>query len=227
MASAADNDPEQLDALIRLYWAPLKIYLMASFPTLRDRAEELLQNFSEDRILRDGWLGRADRGRGRFRDFLKRSLYNFVLDHLSKAEVKHAPLSLDVVNEEVAGPESAAEQFDLMWVRTVLAEALQQMETDCRNPSANQPHRSNVWEIFRARLLDPIFNEAVPVPYEQLIERFELKSPTEAFNMLLSAKRIFKAHLARVVAGYAGADRATAAEVEALNSFIQGLGRKC
>jgi DNA-directed RNA polymerase specialized sigma24 family protein len=226
LAVAANKDSEQLDRLIRLYWAPLRIYLMASFPGLRDRADELLQNFSEDKILKDGWLKRADRSRGRFRDFLKRSLHNFVLDYLSKAEVRHAPISLDELNQELPGPDSPSEQFDLMWARTVIAEALQQMEADCRDSNAGQPRRTCIWEIFRIRLLDPIFNEVDPAPYEQLIGRFELKSPTEAFNMLLSAKRIFKMHLGRVVAGYAGADRATAAEIQALNCFLQGLEKK-
>ena len=44
--------------------------------------------------------------------------------------------------------------------------------------------------------------------------------------MLLSAKRIFKTHLERVIAAYAGADRATAEEIKALDSFLQGLEKR-
>jgi hypothetical protein len=226
LAGAANKDTDQLDSLIRLYWAPSRVYLIASFPGLRDRADELLQDFSEDKILRDGWLGRVDRSRGRFRDFLKRSLKNFVLDRLDKAEVRKAPVSLDQLDQELPGPVSPSEQFDLMWTRTVLAETLLQMEADCRDPKAEQPRRSRIWEMFRIRILDPIFNEIEPMPYEQLVAQFELKSPTEASNMLLSAKRIFKMHLERVISGYAGADRATATEIQALNSFLQGLEKK-
>ena len=92
-----------------------------------------------------------------------------------------------------------------MWARTVLAETVRRMEADCRNPAGDQPRRSYIWEMFRIRLLAPIFDDVAPVPYEQLIERFGLRSPTDASNMLLSAKRIFKMHLNNVIKEYAGA----------------------
>jgi len=226
LAGAASNDPDQLDRLIRLYWAPLKVFLVASFPSLRDRADELLQNFSEDRILKEGWLKRADRTRGRFRDLLKSSLKNFVLDHLNKAENRNAPASLDDLGHEVAGPDSPSEQFDLAWTRTVLAEVLQRMETDCRDPDANQPRRTHIWEMFQIRILDPIFNNAESMPYEQLVNRFGLKTPTDASNMLLSGKRIFKAHITNVIEEYCEKDAATASEVRALEEFILSLAKR-
>jgi hypothetical protein len=100
------------------------------------------------------------------------------------------------------------------------------MEADCRDVDAEQPRRTRIWEMFRIRMLDPIFNDADLVPYDQLIERFELKSPMEASNMLLSAKRMFKSHLERVVAGYSEADRATASEIQALTTFLRGLEKR-
>jgi hypothetical protein len=80
--------------------------------------------------------------------------------------------------------------------------------------------------MFRIRLLEPFFNDAPQVPYDQLIESFGLKSPTDASNMLLSAKRIFKAHLTRVIKEYAEHDAATAEEIRALEEFVAGLARK-
>jgi hypothetical protein len=226
LAGAAEKDPERLDWLIRLYWEPLRVYFIARFPGLRNRADEFLLNFSEDKVLKEGWLKRADRTRGRFRDFLKRSLRNFVLDHLDRADVKNPPVSLDELDQDVPGPDSPSEQFDLTWARTVLAETLRQMEADCRDVDAEQPRRTRIWEMFRIRMLDPIFNDADPVPYDQLIERFDLKSPMEASNMLLSAKRMFKSHLERVVAGYSEADKATASEIQALTTFLRGLEKR-
>jgi DNA-directed RNA polymerase specialized sigma24 family protein len=219
-------DEARLDRLIRLYWPPLRIFLLASFPSLKDQAEVLLQEFAEDKILKKGWLQRADPQRGQFRDFLKTSLRNFVLDRLSRAEVRHAPLPLEEVQRELPAPEAPSEEFDLTWVRTVLAETLRRMEADCKDPAAEQPRRGQIWEMFRIRLLDPLFNDAPQVPYEQLIENFGLKSPTDASNMLLSAKRIFKSHLTRVIKDYAEQDAATAAEIQALEEFIAGLARK-
>jgi DNA-directed RNA polymerase specialized sigma24 family protein len=226
LGRAAEADEARLDRLIRLYWPPLKIFLAATFPGLQDQAEVLLQEFAEDKILKKGWLQRADRQRGQFRDFLKTSLRNFVLDRLSRAEVRRAPLSLDDLEREPPAPEATSEAFDLTWVRTVLAETLRRMEADCKDPAAEQPRRGRIWEMFRIRLLEPLLNDGPQVPYDQLIETFGLKSPTDASNMLLSAKRIFKAHLTRVINDYAEQDAATAAEIQALEEFVARLARK-
>ena len=222
----AAGDEAHLDQLIRLYWQPLKIFLLAAFPGLHNQAETLLQDFAQDRMLKEGWLLRADQNRGRFRDFLKSSLRNFVLDYLSRSEVKNPPVPLDELEQEPAQTEQQAEAFDLAWARTVLAETLRRMEIDCRDPAAEQPRRSHIWEMFQLRLLDPVFNDAEPPPYEQLIERFQLKSPTDASNTLLSAKRIFKTHLNQVIQDYAGQDAATLVEIKALEDFLARLAQK-
>lgn len=226
LARAADADEARLDALIRLYWAPLRIFLVATFPSLKDQAEVLLQEFAEDKILKEGWLKRADRSRGKFRDFLKTSLRHFILDRLNRAEVRHAPVSLDEMEQDPPAPEAASDEFDLTWVRAVLAETLRRMEADCRDPAADQPRRTYIWEMFRIRLIDPVLNDAPQTPYEELIERFELKSPMDASNMLLSGKRIFKLHLSRVIKDYAEQDAATAAEIQALEDFVARLAKK-
>jgi len=221
-----ETDTARLDRLIRMYWTPLKVYLTATFPSLRDQAESLLQEFAEDKILKRGWLQRADRARGKFRDFLKTSLRNFALDRLSRAEVRHAPVSLEELEREFPAPAAASDEFDLTWVRIALAETLRRMEADCKNPAQDQPRRSQIWEMFRIRLLEPMLNDAAPVPYDDLIGRFELKSPTDASNMLLTGKRMFKARLREVVKEYAEQVAATAAEIQDLEGFIGRLAKK-
>jgi hypothetical protein len=221
---------QQLDQLIRLYWQPLKIFLLSAFPSLHNQAETLLQDFAQDRMLKEGWLLKADQNRGRFRDFLKTSLRNFVLDYLNRAEVRNPPVSLDdperqqepaLANIEApAASAGEAEAFDLAWARTVIAETLRRMEVDCKNPAAEQPRRTYIWELFRVRLLEPVFHDAELPPYDELIERFHLKSPTDASNTLLSAKRIFKGHLNEVIREYAGQDAATVTEIRALEEFL-------
>jgi hypothetical protein len=226
LGQAARAEPAPLDRVVRLYWQPLKIFLLATFPGLHAEADTFLQDFAEDKILQAGWLQKADQNRGRFRDFLKTSLRNFVLDRLSRAEVKNPPLSLDELTHEVPEPEGVAEAFELAWARTVLAETLRRMEADCRDPRAEQPRRRRIWELFKVRLLDPVFDDAEPVPYDQLIERFGLKSPMDASNLLLSGKRIFKAHLDKVIREYAGQDAATAVEIQDLEDFLRRLAKR-
>ncbi|HUJ11433.1 MAG TPA: hypothetical protein VL171_15560 [Verrucomicrobiae bacterium] len=226
LSKAAEGDEARLDRLIRQYWAPLKIFLVATFPGLRDQAEVLLQEFAEDKILKRGWLQRADRSRGQFRHFLKTSLRNFILDRLSRTEVKHAPVPLEELEQELPVEEAVSEAFDQMWARTVLAETVRRMEADCKNSTADQPRRGYIWEMFRIRLLAPIFDDVKPVPYEQLIERFGLRSPTDASNMLLSAKRMFKMHLNNVIKEYAEQDAATAMEVRALEEVVFRMAKR-
>ena len=226
MRAAARADAPSLDRLIALYWQPLKIFLVATFPSLRAEADAVLQDFAEDKLLQAGWLGKADRSRGRFRDFLKTSLRHFVLDRVRRAEVKNAPLSLEELEQELPAPEAPAEAFDLAWARAVLAETLRRMEADCRRPGQEQPRRGQIWEMFQLRLLEPLFSEAAPVPYERLVDRFGLKSPTEASNLLLSAKRIFKRHLDEVIKDYAGRGPAAALELQALRDFLDGLAKR-
>jgi hypothetical protein len=226
LGKAAEGDEARLDRLIRLYWVPLRVFLVTTFPALRDEAEVVLQDFAEDKILKKGWLQRADGNRGKFRQYLKMSLRNFVLDRLSRAEAKHPPVSLEELEHELPGEEAASEEFDLTWVRTVLAETLRRMEAHCKNTAGDQPRRSYIWEMFRIRLLAPIFDDVSPAPYEQLIERFGLRSPTDASNMLLSAKRIFKMHLNNVIKEYAGQDAATAMEVQALEDFVSRMAKR-
>jgi hypothetical protein len=226
LGKAAEAEQMSLDRLVRLYWQPLKIFLVATFPGLKNQADTLLQDFAEDRLLQDGWLRKADQSRGRFRDFLKTSLRNFVLNRLNLAEVKNPPISLEELEQELPERETASEEFDLAWAQTVLAETLRRMEADCKNPGEDQPRRGYIWEMFRIRLLDPIFNGAAEMPYDQLIERFGLKSPTDASNTLLSAKRIFKAHLSKVIKEYARQDAAASAEVLALEDFLVRLAKR-
>lgn len=225
LGKAADAEQAPLDRLIRLYWQPLKIFLVATFPSLSGQADELLQDFAGDKILREGWLRKADQTRGRFRDFLKTSLRNFVLDRLSRAEVKNPPVSLDELEQEIPDAPASAEEFDLAWARAVLAETLRRMEADCRKPGKDQARRTAIWEVFRIRLLEPVFNGAPQMPYDQLIEQFGLKSPLEASNTLLSGKRIFKAHLDKVIHEYEGRDAATSVEIEALKDFLHRLSK--
>jgi DNA-directed RNA polymerase specialized sigma24 family protein len=226
LGKAAGADEARLDWLIRQYQGPLKVFLEATFPALRGQADEILQDFAQDRMLREGWLGRADRSRGQFREFLKFSLRNFALDRLRRAEARRPLVPIEAVAEEALAVEAASEQFDTSWLQTVLAETLRRMETDCKDPARDQPRRGQIWEMFRLRLLEPILNGADQMPYDQLTERFGLKSPLEASNTLLSAKRIFKAHLADVIHEYSVEDSATAVEIQALEDFISRLAAR-
>jgi len=222
-AGLVGKDADRLNALILRYQEPLKAYLLSAFPSLKAQAGEILQDFAEDRLLKEGWLGKADRNRGRFRDFLKTSLKNFVHDYIRKHS--NAPASLDDLGVDLPAQERSAEQFDLGWIRTVLAEVLRRMEADCKGDRPNQPRRAHIWEVFRLRLLRPTLEGTAPASYEELVAALGIVSPADAQNMLATAKRIFTRHLQAVVAEYQLEGTAAKAEIEELKRFLAGLSR--
>jgi hypothetical protein len=215
------RDPEALNELILRYQTPLKAYLLAAFPGLEDEAEELLQDFLEDKILKEGWLDKAEEKRGRFRDFLKISLKNFVRDRLRTAHPE--VVSMSESGLDLPAEESGSGTLDLEWVRTVLGEALKRMELDCRRPRRNKTNRVLVWETFRLRLVQPILEGTEPVGYDELVSRLEIASPSAAQNLLVSAKRIFSRHLKAVIAEYEKDSEAAATELQELRESLDGL----
>ena len=72
------------------------------------------------------------------------------------------------------------------------------------------------------RLLSPAFEGADVPSYEQAVSQLKLRSPNEASNMLLSAKRIFKRHLLAVISEYEGQGKAVA-ELEDLQRLLQRI----
>ena len=229
---AGQGDVAALASLIAKYHTPLKVYLLHAFSTLKPYAEELLQDFAQDRLLREGWLGQVDLNRGRFRDFLKTSLRNYVLNWLRKSRQESRFSSLDDQGEEglqklemeiAAQTEAANDAYDLEWLRTIISETLRRMEEDCRQPGRQQPRREQTWEIFNLRVLEPAFQDTKPLSYEELVKRFDLRSPTEGTNMLLSAKRIFERHLFEVVADHERGGSEVRAEVEEIKRVLLRL----
>jgi DNA-directed RNA polymerase specialized sigma24 family protein len=231
-ADSVGKDAELLDTLLRRYQAAIRAYLQKVFPSLQDHHEEYAHEFMTDRMLKEGWLKRADPNRGRFRDFLKISLRRFVLDRRRRRDVRNPPEPLVEAEDEIPDEAAACEAYDRAWAAAVVAEALRRMETNCRDPGKDQPRRRQTWEVFELRLLKPIFEDAQPAPYEDVIQRFGFSSPSEAFNTLASAKRIFRSHVLAVVREYAGRDEATAMEMDALRDAVMGicdrnLSREC
>jgi hypothetical protein len=221
-ADAVGKEVAPLELLIIKYQKALRICLISRFPWLQGEADRLITEFSEDRILREGWLKKPQSGRGRFRDYLKRSLINFVLDQYKKKDaVKHAT-PIDELDQEIIAPTQASASFELDWTKTLLTEALKRMEADCRQPGRDQPKRSHIWEIFEMRLLSPSLDGADVPSYEQAVSQLKLRSPNEASNMLLSAKRIFKRHLLAVITEYEGQGKAMA-ELEDLQRLLQRI----
>jgi len=107
--------------------------------------------------------------------------------------------------------------FDLVWTRVVISGAALNMYNEC-----TQKGREAVWEFFIERILGPAMDGAEMTSYEELVCRHELNSPSDAFNLLATAKRIFRRHLRIVVAEYTANDAETEEELVLLRRLCLG-----
>jgi RNA polymerase sigma-70 factor (ECF subfamily) len=116
----ADPDDARRRLLMR-YHAPVYRYLLGAVRD-EDAASDLCQEFAI-RFLR-GDFHRADPGRGRFRDYVKKALINLVNDYHRQHQAKPAALPADV-----AAPADADEpSFEATWREALLAQTWQALK---------------------------------------------------------------------------------------------------
>jgi len=217
----AQADPDlalrALEGVLQRYYRPLQAHLCAKFQASEDQAADWLQEFIHRKVLLAELLHRASRERGKFRTFLLFALDRFVISELRRANAQsrmpeHGIESLEELSGEVAAV--AAADIAAMtpnWARAVIEQTLRRMEDECA-----QHGYGSRWSVFKARLLDPLFEGAESLPYEELIQRLDFRSPAEAANALLTAKRMFHRLLREVVAEYAGEGADVEAEIREL-----------
>jgi len=128
----------RLGSLLTAYWKPIYIAVRAGWGKSSEDAKDLTQSFFTW-LLSGDVLKKVDRGRGRFRGFLKAALRNFLANaHRSERQLKRGGgetfVSLDLADPrlEAALPASdgrSPEQiFDREWARSLLESALAEYE---------------------------------------------------------------------------------------------------
>lgn len=189
-----------LDELLRVYCPVLKKHLVRDMNFTSHRADDLVQEFVARKILAKNALASADAERGRFRVFLLKTFENFVVSEIRKNRArKRAPhneqaLNLDDLPDLAVADAPFHHALDLEWARQIMALAIDRMKKECAGKG-----RSDLWEVFSCRVLEPTLNQA-PVPsYEALVQRFGFASPTQASNLLITAKRMFRRALEETV----------------------------
>lgn len=190
-----------LGELLEQYRGPMADYLRRRMGLPEDRAEDIVHDFIHAKILERRWLQRVDRGRGRFRAFLVTSLVNFARSELRKSGARPVPQPADrdaAINDPVdRRADDPSARFDRDWALNLLHEALDRMRVACE---AGDQHAT--WAIFHDRLVAPALHQADPRPYEELIREHRLDSPTQATNLMVTAKRAFRRHLREAMAAY-------------------------
>lgn len=205
----AESSREALGQLLTRYLPALRDHLVSGKRLAPEEADDVVQDFVATKVLERDLIARADQQLGKFRTFLLTALDRFLLNRLrdrgaKKREADRAAAFGEHAAEVMA--EEVPDAFDLAWARQVIAEAAERMRKEC-----GATGRLDVWGVFECRLLAPALEGTEPADYGELVRRFGLQSPSQASNVLVTAKRMYARTLRGVVAEYSG----DAAEIEA------------
>jgi RNA polymerase sigma-70 factor (ECF subfamily) len=202
----ADQAFKALEGIVQRYYRPLQVHLRSKFCVPEDQAADWLQEFVLRKVLLGELVKRASRERGKFRTFLLFALDRFVIselrrEHAQSRRPEHGLESLEGLGAEVASVTAASGAGDMVadWARIVIEQTLARMEAECLQKGC-----ANRWGVFKVRRLDPLFEGAEPLPYDELVRQYEFRSPAEAANAFMTATRMFRRLLREVVAEYAG-----------------------
>src|SRR5262249_44280057 len=143
----------------------------------------------------------ADPDKGRFRALLVTSLNHYVIDVYRHESGTPPAFSLSDPDRTpaVGESDSPSDVFDVAWAQELLGDVLQRMRVECE-----KSRRRDIWGIFECRIVAPILDNAATLPYDLLVRRYRFRSPTQAANALVTAKRMFARILRTVVGEYAG-----------------------
>lgn len=223
-AGGADSPARRaaLEAMLRRYLPPMRVYLMRRRRLGAEEADDLLQGFVGEKVLDGGFAAAADRERGRFRSFLLTCLDHYVVDQIrrERAGRRHvrrmSPEEPEPVGE-AGGTHDRADGFDVAWARQVIDETLRRVREQC-----DAGGRPEAWGMFDLRVVGPTLRGEPAPPYEALVVRFGFASPTQASNALVTAKRLFERTLRSVVAEYAGGGACVEEELRDLRAVLSG-----
>jgi DNA-directed RNA polymerase specialized sigma24 family protein len=212
-----------LDDLLRLYCPVLKKHLVRHLNFAPHAADDLVQDFVVHRILGKNTLARAEAARGRFRVFLLKAFTNFVIGEIRKRRArKRAPhdenaVRLDEFPDAVATDAPFHHSLDVEWARRLMALAIGRMQQECTDKG-----RGDLWEVFSCRVLEPALDQA-PVPsYDNLVQRFGFASPTQASNLLITAKRMFRRALEQTVRDTVASEAQVEEEIRDIKAILTG-----
>jgi DNA-directed RNA polymerase specialized sigma24 family protein len=219
-----DQSHEALNRLILYYQGALVAYLQRKFGCDEDKAKDWLQDFLAQKVVEQKFFAQARRMRGRlFRCFLLCSIHNFVVSRArADGRKKRMPeggfVAFDTV-EEFEGVEDHDPAFQAgeeAWARQVVFNAIDRMREYCQ-----RENRPDIWGLFEDRLMGPVLEGATPVPFEQLIRQYDLKTPAQAYLLLNHAKRLFHRFLISTLGEYASNDIETECELRELRRILE------
>ena len=197
-----------LSEFIKKYTPAFRIHLIHGRGYRNDDdLDDAIQGFLTDKFIGKNLFEHVDQDRGRLRDYLRRSLDNYVFEqHRSKSAASwNNRVSLDgavaVANDaqQAISTEEVC-PFDVGWALSVLTETIKRTKQQFLDSG-----RESIWRVFDACVIKPLLTNSPPTPYTQLSQDLDL-SVKAVQNRRVSALRAFGKHLTAVIAEYVGND---------------------
>ena len=169
-------------------------------------------------------IGRADATRGKFRTFLLAALDRYLAGvHRAETAKKHLPaeglVRLDVMDlsepPEASQDLTPEEAFHHAWASTLLDGALGMVEKMCRESG-----QGVYWELFRARVVRPIMENAEPASLAALCAKHQIADAARAHSIILTVKRRLQAIVKRQVRQFVGSDAEVDEEIREIIAII-------
>jgi RNA polymerase sigma factor (sigma-70 family) len=178
---AGTDSPQGREALGRLYqvyWPPLYWYLRRRGCSAED-AQDLIQGFFT-RWLERNWAGRADREKGRFRNFLLGALNHYLSNEWDKARAQKRgggaqilPLEFDAAENhytiEPADGTTPEACFERRWAMALLEEVMNRLRQESEREGRGQAFA----------LLHPcLVGDEAALPYADLARQLNVSEGT-------------------------------------------------
>ncbi len=201
------SDDEQqrracLEMIAKRYWRPVYVFLRRKGLS-NDAAKEATQGFFTKVILGRRLLERADPKIGKFRSYLRHALNNYRIDELRAARARTPAGGLvnidavpDVPADQTQGEVSPELAFDHAWASALVGKVLAQVQADCHRRDQLQH-----WQVFEARVLQPIMEGADTPGLDELAQRLGIGSAKQASDMIITVKRKFRSALRKEISG--------------------------
>lgn len=198
-----------LNNLAETYWKPVYCYLRSK-GFGNDAAKDIAQDFFSDIVLGRTLIQKADQSKGQFRTFLLVALERYVVSKLryegrirrgGSAKIIHMETP-DLANLNISGSAADPNQaFCYAWASTMIDGVLAEIKEEyCRT------QRSVHWEVFRLRVLAPIFENTKLPSYREICEKYNIADESKVANMVVTVKRRFQSVLRRNLRDIAGSD---------------------
>ena len=182
------------------YWRPVCCYLRRK-GYREAKAKDLTQGFFCEVVLGRDLIPQADRAKGRFRTLLLTALERYLVSVRRKEDRQKRqpkmgirPIEMDELSKLMI-PQTQMEPdeaFYYTWASDLIDLVLAELKKEYCSTE-----KKGHWEVFLLKVVAPIMNNEEAPSYADICSQYGIENESKASNMVITAKRRFRAILKR------------------------------